>query len=242
MKEHNNLFDDFNLHARIIPALIVTVPIYVYLVAKNIISISFIEDVIINSCIGLLLVSVFYRVVRNLGKKYEEKMYEELGGKPSTILLRYSNSLIDDITKTRYHKKLNKKVSGIKLPTKKEEEKKDDDIQYESAINWLRKYANSNRDKEKRVYQELKDYNFWRNLYGSKKIIIWSCLITIIIEIISLGPENLIGLMINPYPKCVTIFTMIVILIFFCIIIKKKNVKNKAFDYAKALLEVCDNI
>ena len=242
MKEIKDLFDDFNLHARIIPALITTIPIYIYLLLKNIINVNFLEKIFINSAIGILLIAIFYRVVRNLGKKYEEKMYKKLRGKPTTIILRYSNNLIDETSKTRYHKKLNKKVPGIKLPTKKEEEKAEDDIQYESSINWLRKYTNSNRDKEPRTYQELKDYNFWRNLYASKKIIILTCIITIVIELFSLRTEKFIDIIRNPYPKCITLSIMLLILIISCLIINKNNVEGKAFDYAKTLLEICDSI
>ena len=35
---------------------------------------------------------------------------------------------------------------------------------------------------------------------------------------------------------------MIFILIISCTVINKKTVKNKAFDYAKTLLEVCDSL
>lgn len=235
-------FDDFNLHARVIPALIIALPVYIYLILKHIIALNFVNTILINSGIFVLLIIIFYKVIRNLGKKHEEKMYKELGAKPTTIILGYSNNLIDEISKNRYHRKLNEKVKGLKLPVKKENETKEDDIKYESAINWLRKYANSNRDKEPRVYQELKDYNFWRNLYGGKSIIIFSCLVCIIIEFVNLINYGINQLIINPYPIIIPILVMIIILLMSCVIINKKVVKSKAFDYAKTLLEVCDSL
>jgi len=42
---------------------------------------------------------------------------------------------------------------------------------------------NSNRNKEQRVYQELKEYNFWRNLYGTKGIALVVYLLIIVREI-----------------------------------------------------------
>lgn len=234
--------DDFNLHARVVPALIIALPVYIYLMLKHIIALNFVDTILTNSGIFLLLIIVFYKVIRNLGKKYEKKMYKELMAKPTTIILRYSNNLIDEISKDRYHKKLNEKVKGLRLPIKKENEVKEDDIKYESAINWLRKYANSNRDKEPRVYQELKDYNFWRNLYGGKVLIICSCLICIMIEIINLMEYGIKQLVNTPYPIIMPILVMTIILILSCLIINKKVVKSKAFDYAKTLLEVCDNL
>lgn len=242
MKEIKSIFDDFNLHARIIPSLITVLPIYIYLILKNLINNSFIKYFWPSSIAYVLLVAIFYRVVRNLGKKYEEKMYKELGAKPTTIVSRYTNGVIDEQTKTRYHIKLNKKVQGIELPLSKEEENENSDAKYESAINWLRKYANLNREKESRVYQELKDYNFWRNLYGGKWIAILSCIIPIFIEIIQLEKGNIINLIKSPFPQANILFIMIGILIVCCFVINKRTVENKAFDYAKTLLEVCDSL
>ena len=223
-------FDDFNVHARIMPALIIGLPIYVYIVITGIISFDIIE-LIRNSIISILLISIYYRVIRNLGKKYEKKMYEKLGCKPTTIVLRYSDNNFDEVTTTRYHKKLNKKISGLKLPTKKENETLESDMSYESAINWLRNYANSNRKTEFRVYQELKDYNFWRNLYGGKWIIIGSCTIFIIIELLK-----------KNYGTSIIILLMLGICIFSSVFITKKTIEEKAFDYAKALVEVCERL
>lgn len=242
MQNFKNIFDDFNIQARIIPALITVLPIYIYLLLKNLVINNFIESILMNSIVSVLLIALFYRIVRNFGKKYEKKMYKKLGAKPTTIVLRYSNSLIDETTKTRYHKKLNEKIDEIELPTNKEKETNNDDRNYETAINWLRKYANLNREKEIRVYQELKDYNFWRNLYGGKWIVIISCIISIFIECYELGQGNIIELIKNPFPKDNILFIMFGILIVSCIVINKKTVQNKAFDYAKTLLEVCDSL
>ena len=52
-----------------------------------------------------------------------------------------------------------------------------------NVSNILRNYANSNRNKEQRVYQELKEYNFWRNLYGTKGIALVVYLLIIVREI-----------------------------------------------------------
>ena len=87
--------DDFNLHARVVPALIIALPVYIYLMLKHIIALNFVDTILTNSGIFLLLIIVFYKVIRNLGKKYEEKMYKELMAKPTTIILRYSNNLIE---------------------------------------------------------------------------------------------------------------------------------------------------
>lgn len=242
MKELINIFDDFNIQARIIPALLVFLPIYIYLLLNNIIDTYSLEEFFKNSVIYILIVAMLYRVIRNMGKKVENRMYKKLGAKPTTILLRYSDNTIDELTKTRYHKKLNQYAENVVLPIVKEQETTADDESYESAVNWLRKYANTNKDKELRTYQELKDYNFWRNLYAGKPIILITCLVSILIELFKLRTEKIVELINNPLPKCTVLFVMSIILIIAFFSIKKKYVKDKAFDYARTLLEVCDSL
>lgn len=240
MKILKENFDDFNIHARIMPALIIAMPVYIYLNINRILELNFI-NILRNSMVFIILIAFYYRIIRNLGKKIEEKMYFDLGNKPTTIVLQYRDTSFDELTKTRYHKKLNKKVDGIKLPIKKENETKEDDKAYESAINWLRNFANTHRDTEQRTYQELKDYNFWRNLYGGKTIMIISCLTCIIIELIKI-------ILLNSkefhqiYPNVFTMSIMLFILLMVCVVINKNVIKMKAFDYAKTLLEVCERI
>lgn len=233
-------FDEFNTQARIIPALIVALPIYLYLIMYNIININFIE-IMGDSFLFIILISVFYRYIRNLGKEYEKKMYKKLGGMPTTLILRYSDNRIDEITKTRYHKVLNNNIEDLNLPTRKEEETIADDKAYESAIIWLRNYANNHRETETRVYQELKDYNFWRNLYGGRNIIDISCIICMIIETIKIYSFDLENIT-QVYNNFINVLIMFFVLIISNIIIKEENVFEKAFDYAKTLLEVCERL
>ena len=236
MEDIKKNFNDFNVHARIIPALLIALPIYIYLVINNLIEFEFYK-LFNNSFIFIIIIALYYKFIRNLGKKYENKMYKELGEKPTTIVLRYSDNRIDTITKTRYHKTLNRVIKDIKLPLKKELERKEDDEAYKSAANWIRNYANSNKEREQRVYQELKDYNFWRNLYGGKIIITISCLITILIESI-----KLIVLKKNDFQSVLPLITMVSILLINFLVVRKEYVKEKAFDYAITLMEVCERI
>ena len=55
---------------------------------------------------------------------------------PTTIILRFSDDTIDDITKVKYHKWLNEKIPDLQLPESEEEENLDSqsDSKYESVI------------------------------------------------------------------------------------------------------------
>ena len=51
-------------------------------------------------------------ITRGLGKSYEEKMYKELGGMPTTIIFRFDDNIIADISLGRYSK-LHFRVDGF---------------------------------------------------------------------------------------------------------------------------------
>ena len=241
MDKIKEFFGDFNLYARVMPVLVVLLPIIILSCIKGIITDKLMEATIyiVVSIIFLTLMSNF---ARNRGKEYEKKMYNELGGMPTTILMRFSDDRINEVSKSNYHKQLNKCVEGIKLPLIAEEETEETDIQYEAAINWLRSYANSNRDKEFRVYQELKEYNFWRNLYGIKSVGVILYILIGIRECFIIKEFSMINMIMTPYPQYIALLCMVISLVIIMITVNKNIVKSKAFDYAKTLIEVCERL
>ena len=227
MNKVKNFFDDFTFHARVMPIMVVTMPIVIAAISKGILQGGWSEN------IGLILLSLVYftmtsKIARNLGM-------------PSTIVLRFSNDTFDEVTKKRYHKKLNQ-FDGLVLPLDASDETSDTDLQYISASNILRNYANSNRNKEQRVYQELKEYNFWRNLYGTKGIALVVYLLIIVREITLHGTIDIKNIFLNPYPDYVVLILMTLYAVTFVLFVNKQTVIIKAFDYAKSLIEVCERI
>ncbi len=243
MEPFNKYFDDFTFNTRVMPILVILLPIIALGILKGIIGHSW-----INGTLYILMITVFLsftsRTARESGKKYESKMFIELGGMPTTIVSRYSDDSVDNLTKTRYHKKLNEKMLELNLPLSIEEEKVDAnaDDKYKDANNFLRNYANSSRDKEYRVYQELKEYNFWRNLYGTRIMAFIIYLIIAIREFILIEEFNIKNVMIKPYPEYIALIIMLLSIFLLVIYVNKKTVQNKAFDYAKALAEVCERL
>ncbi len=234
-------FDDFVFHARVMPVLTAMFPIIVLGIFKGFIYKDFL-DISLYAFVLLIFIVLSSKVAREWGKRYETKMYDESGGKPTTIILRYSDSTIDNITKTRYHKALNENISDIHLPLNPNEENEESDIMYSSSMMYLRNYANSNRDVELRVYQELKEYNYWRNLYGCKWISIIIYLLIAIREIIRIDSFSVINIFLKPYPEYIAFLLMIIEIAVMCIFVSKNTVKRRAFDYAKTLAEVCERL
>lgn len=235
------VFDDFTFHARVLPVLTAMFPIIVLGIFKGFIYKDFL-DISLYVFVLLIFIALASKVARECGKHYEHKMYCELGEKPTTIILRYSDSTIDNITKTRYHKLLNEKLKDLRLPLNPKEENKESDIMYASAMTYLRRYANSNRDSEPRVYQELKEYNYWRNLYGCKwfSIIIYILIATR--EIFIIDSFSIQDIFFKPYPEYVAFLLMIAGIIVMFTFVNKNIVKRRAFDYAKTLAEVCEKL
>lgn len=240
MEKFKDFFDDFTFHARVMPIIVLLMPIIIIGIHSGIVQDSWLEGVVLSS-ISLVFLTITSKIARNLGKEYEKKMYKHLGGMPTTIVQRFSDDTFDDITKHRYHKKLNQ-FEGLALPLDKAKETADDDQQYISAANILRNYANSNRDKEPRVYQELKEYNFWRNLYGTKRIALFLYLLIFIREIIIKGTISLKELFLHPYPDHIALIVIVLSIAFVVFFVNQKAVKQKGFDYAKTLIEVCERI
>ena len=240
MERIKKLFDDFTFHARVMPIIVISIPILVVGILGGVIRDNWFENSI-WLFIGIALLTITSKVARNLGKDFEEKMYKQLGEKPTTIILRFSDDKLDTITKQRYHKRLNE-FDGLELPLDKSSETLDDDEQYSSAANFLRNYANSNRDKEPRVYQELKEYNFWRNLYGTKIIALSLYFLIAVREVILAKEFNVLQIFLHPYPNYIALLFILVSMFFVALFINKKAVNQKGFDYAKALIEVCERI
>ncbi|WP_368233706.1 hypothetical protein [Anaerotruncus rubiinfantis] len=240
MDKIKDFFDDFTFHARVMPIIVLLIPIVIIAIFKGIVQDSWFENVVIVF-LSLTFLTMTSKIARNLGKEYEKKMYKQLGGIPTTIVLRFSDQTFDEVTKQRYHKKLNQ-FEGLALPSDKSSETVDDDQQYISATNILRNYANSNRNTELRVYQELKEYNFWRNLYGAKRTALCIYLIIFIREIIVKGTIDLKQIFLHPYPDYIALIITILSIGSIIFYVNKKSVEQKGFDYAKALIEVCERI
>lgn len=56
-----------------------------------------------NFIISVIFISLAAYIARELGKSYEEKMYKELGCMPTTIIFRFADNIIDDISKLKYY-------------------------------------------------------------------------------------------------------------------------------------------
>lgn len=239
----NKICDDFFLKARVLPAITIVSPMIVMALYKGVLENEW-KKTTIGCGIAIVIIIFVANIVRELGKICEKNIYKELGAMPTTIIQRFSDNRITEISKVRYHKWLNSKMQGEPLPLSLEEEINDkkSDSKYDDASTYLRTYANAHRAQTPRVYQELKKYNYWKNLYGCKYYAIPIYIFFIIREVILIDNFRLKELFINPLPKYGIFIGMLIWCIGFLLIVSKKTVKKNAFDYAKALIEIINII
>ncbi|MFG1306983.1 hypothetical protein V5F34_22925 [Xanthobacter autotrophicus] len=157
----------YALKARYYPALLGTIPALVAL-AILISRAKFGLTTSIASLAIPVLVFAAADMARRLGKRVENRIYAETGGKPSVTMLRYSDNTFDSASKEQYRAFLSSKLNQ---PAPSEQEEKDDikaaDAFYARCGAWLRENTRSSK-KFPVLFAENVTYGYRRNLLGLK--------------------------------------------------------------------------
>jgi hypothetical protein len=158
--------DSYALKARYYPALLATIPALVAL-AILISRAKFGLTAGVASLAIPVLVFAAADIARRMGKRKEERIYAESGGKPSVTMLRYSDETFDPASKEHYRAFLSSKINR---PVPTEQQEQDDpktvDAFYERCGTWLRE--NTRGKKFSVLFAENVTYGYRRNLYGLK--------------------------------------------------------------------------
>lgn len=175
------LSDPYELKARIIPGLLVVLPILVPLVAVYGVKHPVLTGVfgVIGGCGAIYTLA---SISRGLGKRLEDKLIRMWGGMPTTILLRHRDSFLDSVSKSRYHDAIYSKL-GIQLPTSEEEAadplKADD--KYIGATKRLREVT---RGEKGLLFKENIAYGFHRNMLAMKPVGIFTSSISLLYSLL----------------------------------------------------------
>jgi hypothetical protein len=161
--------------ARLQPALIVTLPVSLAILAWSPGDIKSWTP-LWSLIVGAGGTSLLAQVARDLGKQKEQALYVLWGGKPTTRLLRYRGS-DNAVLVTLRHKTLQTVIPDLLIPDEAEESanpKRSDDI-YDACV---RRLLELTRDAKKfpLVFEENCNYGFRRNLWGMRK---WAIVINI---------------------------------------------------------------
>lgn len=163
--------DGYALRARYYPALLAMIPALVAL-AILISRAKFGLTTGIASLAIPVLVFAAADIARRMGKRIEEQIYADSGGKPSVTMLRYSDDTFDAASKEHYRAFLSSKINQ---PVPTEQQEKDDpkstDAFYERGGAWLRE--NTRGKKFGVLFAENVTYGYRRNLLGLR----WSAIV-----------------------------------------------------------------
>lgn len=233
--------DKYTVRARLLPALLVALPI-------GLAAMAWFPDGILGwkAVSGLLIWSggtvLLAQIARDAGKRKELRLFQLWNGKPTTRMLRHCDTP-NAVSLARRHKKLKSLLKGIKLPTP-EEEAEDPcaaDEVYEACGAFLREKT---RDGKKfgLIFEENCNYGFRRNLWGMKPVGLTIALIalasmaTVPFFELSAWSGKRLGLM-------VTTAGLDLLLVFgWLFVFNPEWVRVAAEAYAERLLEACERI
>lgn len=235
-----NLFDDYSLKARFMPAFIATIPFILFIGLKFGVLHKFQNYKTLISLYFCTLTFLSYKT-RNLGKDIEKKVIIKNNYFPTTYMLSFNNNTFDNFTKKRYLSFLNEQEKEWNLPLSKEEEERDPNSlgKYSAAIIWLKNRANNNKEKYPLVYKELIKYGFNRNLLGIKNYCLFIYFSIAVWEAYQIETFTFKKLFSSPWPEY-SIFILFALSFFAILSHTKNNVMSNAESYARVLIETCD--
>jgi hypothetical protein len=243
-------FDPYSFSARVKPAFFIVLPVALVFFVWYEPSKTLAGGIItLLSTFGVIQYAA--NLISSKGNALQSKLFTKWGGSPTTIIMRHTDDTIDKHTKKRLFTALTSKCSGLKFPTVEEEKEvsEDADEVYKSAGNFIKE---NSRDTKKYplVFKELVAYGISRNTRAFKALGILISLITLVISIFLLWFNYL-------YDSQTTIIEIIniaaieelilpiflsVFLYVWIFTITEKEVKIRAYAYAKALLAVGEKL
>jgi hypothetical protein len=243
--------DPYDRQARLYPALLCLLPLMALVALLYGPTASALTGVvsIAVSCGGLFLMT---NICREMGKRLEDNLFREWGGKPTTQLLRHRDGIIDSVTKRRYHAFLGAKL-GLTFPDA-ELEKKDParaDEAYQSGARWLLDHTRPDEGKKfDLLFKDNITYGFRRNALGTKPlgiIIAVGCLLWVLAKNhVLLGKGGAIvdwtalnQLSVAAVASLAVSGVMLLIWVFF---FTTTSLRTCAFSFAETLLRTCDTL
>lgn len=239
--------DPYERQARLYPALLALLPLFVMvmlLYGPNAPALTSAVTVAV-SCGALYLMT---NLCRELGKRLEEKLFREWGGKPSTQLLRHRDAAIEAPTKKRYHAFLAAKINEAfpDAPQEKKHPAKADGI-YQAGVRWLLNHTRPDDKKFDLLFKENIAYGFRRNALGTKPvglIICVACMLWVLAkEHVLVGIRPFIdsaALMRLPDTATASLVLSAAMALVWTFFFTKASVRSIAFTYAEMLLRACD--
>ena len=238
------VFNPYDRVARLQPALLAALPLLVSIVLL------IPEFGLIWAASGGLVLycggtTFLTQAGRDRGKCMEPALFQSWGGKPSTAMLRHSDTRLVGATKERYRNFLASVVPGLTLASEDQERRCPEQAEdaYESAIDWLLAQTRD-RGRFELLFRENINYGFRRNIWALKScafVMAGIAVATIAVLVFNnwtgepIVVVESVGMQI--WASLVLALTHI---FFFAFKVRKKWVRVAAEAYARRLLAACD--
>lgn len=231
--------DKYWFQARLAPAILTILPVVV--AVALLLPANLTVSLPIAGVVGLALAFAVSDLARRLGRGAEARLYRRWGGKPSTHLLRHSDSAIDAATKARYRGFLAAQV-GASFPSVDDEQADPAgcDGYYESCGTWLRE---NTRDSAAFpvLFNELITYGFRRNLFALKWVALGLDALILIGCAVAFSKGTPFDLQDVAGGKYMAVSAVALLhALYFSFLVTANGVKDAGRTYARQLILCCD--
>jgi hypothetical protein len=227
--------DPYNRRARLFPGITITLPISILAVVLVTTKPAWWSAVVL--VLGASGVSYLgAQLVRTAGKGKEQALWDSWGGAPTTQALRFTGASNPGQVQRR-HKQLVQLFPDLSMPDESAEsaDPGQADQDYKTAINALIERTRDASDFP-RVFDELCQYGFRRNLWGCRKVGLWISALGLAITVTlgALTLANVINASLLGIGLSAAIDILLLIVLIF--IVQKAWVRQAADAYADRLL------
>lgn len=240
------LFDPYDRKARIQPALLSVVPVFVVclLLIPELGPIWTTVGGVILYCGSVMLLA---QLGRDRGKRLEPMLFDSWDGKPSVAMLRHRDTRLAQPTKERYRAFLTANISGLELASPQVEQQSPTlaDDGYSSVTSWL---LTQTRDgpQFRLIFKENINYGFRRNIWALRPWAFGADLVAItfllLVEADAWTGEIASTLRAVGSPAWTCLAVILAHGLLFSFRIRRDWVKVAAEAYAFQLLAACDTM
>lgn len=225
--------DDYDRTARLVPGLLVVLPIAIVLIGLGV------RENPLSATLSVVAVTVgaplvLAKHVRRRGRKLEKRLIAEWGGLPTTRLLVPEPD--GSIGALRQQRRRNvERISGIRLPSEGKLSSLESE-EFEAAIRTLRAKT-ADRVAFPQVYAENKSYGFERNLKGvrAEGLVVSAISAAALVTFATLSWTNYLEL--DPWPLAISACFSLVILVFWLVWPTSERVQEAGQLYAERVLD-----
>jgi hypothetical protein len=231
----NEVSDPYDRRARLFPGFIVMLPVSVLAVVLVTTRPAWWSGVVL--VFGASGASYYgMQLVRSAGRSKEQALWASWGGAPTTQLLRFRGAL-NRVAVKRRHEQLARLFPDLPIPDEASESADPQlaDEHYEAAVRAL---IERTRDKTRfeRVFDELCQYGFRRNLWGCRSIALWLAALGLA-AVAALGVFRALGILdVSELGLAFAAGVDILLLVTLAFVVRSEWVREAAEAYAQRLL------